>query len=75
MFSLVASKIFLPLMICSDAYSGQPRPLAPSLVLYGVWQHAKHLAGYAQRDAHEFLISLLDGLHGDSAEVRCWCFF
>lgn len=55
---------------CSEAFSGTQRALAPYEVLFAVWQHSKHLAGYAQRDAHEFLISLLDGMHSDSPEVR-----
>jgi ubiquitin C-terminal hydrolase len=28
-----------------------------------VWTHARHLAGYEQQDAHEFLIAALDVLH------------
>jgi len=27
------------------------------------FKHSRHLAGYAQQDAHEFFIALLDGLH------------
>ena len=28
-----------------------------------MWKHASEMAGYEQQDAHEFFISLLDGLH------------
>jgi ubiquitin carboxyl-terminal hydrolase 22/27/51 len=34
----------------------------PSNLLFAVWMHANHMAGYDQQDAHEFFISLLDGL-------------
>lgn len=27
------------------------------------WQHAGNLASYEQQDAHEFFISMLDGIH------------
>ncbi|ELV13999.1 Ubiquitin carboxyl-terminal hydrolase 22, partial [Tupaia chinensis] len=32
-------------------------------LLHLVWTHARHLAGYEQQDAHEFLIAALDVLH------------
>jgi len=35
-------------------------------LLYLVWTHARHLAGYEQQDAHEFLIATLDLLHRHS---------
>lgn len=35
-----------------------------SLWLYpSWWQHAANLASYEQQDAHEFFISMLDGIH------------
>jgi uncharacterized UBP type Zn finger protein len=37
-------------------------PLVPSQLLYAVWKHADYVAGYEQKDAHEFLIAILDGL-------------
>ncbi len=47
-------------------------PLIPSNLLYAVWNHSNFIAGYEQKDAHEFLIALLDGVtvhlekyHGD----------
>lgn len=50
--------------------------LLPSNLLFSVWSHAKHMAGYDQQDAHEFLIALLDGIgahlessHGEGAGV------
>ncbi|KDO31910.1 hypothetical protein SPRG_03126 [Saprolegnia parasitica CBS 223.65] len=46
-------------------------PLAPSTLLYAMWQHAPHLAGCQQQDAHEFLLGLLDGLHSTTSEVEC----
>lgn len=30
---------------------------------YSWWQHAANLASYEQQDAHEFFISMLDGIH------------
>jgi len=38
-------------------------------MLHLVWTHAKHLAGYEQHDAHEFLISALNVLHSHSESV------
>ena len=29
------------------------------------WQHAENLSGYKQQDAHEFFISIIDGIHGN----------
>ncbi|EQC39605.1 hypothetical protein SDRG_03038 [Saprolegnia diclina VS20] len=50
-------------------------PLAPSALLYAVWQHAPRLAGCKQHDAHEFLLSLLDGLHiSDPSRTPSSCF-
>lgn len=46
-----------------EFYSGKSTPHIPSKLLYLVWTHARHLAGYEQQDAHEFLISTLDILH------------
>lgn len=31
--------------------------------LFSWWQHAANLASYEQQDAHEFFISMLDGIH------------
>jgi len=47
----------------SEMYSGDKAQFAPHKLLYAVWQHSKHLAGYSQQDAHEFFIAMLDGLH------------
>ena len=38
-------------------------PHTPYRLLHLVWTHARHLAGYEQQDAHEFLIAALDVLH------------
>eukprot|EP00041_Stephanoeca_diplocostata_P034275 m.1156223 g.1156223 ORF g.1156223 m.1156223 type:complete len:652 (-) comp24492_c0_seq4:3864-5819(-) len=46
-----------------EMYSGVQKQLTPHKLLYSVWQHSKHLAGYSQQDAHEFFLALLDGLH------------
>ncbi|KAG4930108.1 hypothetical protein JHK86_047069 [Glycine max] len=34
------------------------------------WQHAANLATYEQQDAHEFFISMLDGIHEKVEKVR-----
>ena len=36
--------------------------IVPSQLLYAVWKHAEYVAGYEQKDAHEFLMAILDGL-------------
>lgn len=44
-------------------FIGAPLPHIPYKLLHLVWTHARHLAGYEQQDAHEFLIAALDVLH------------
>jgi ubiquitin carboxyl-terminal hydrolase 22/27/51 len=46
-----------------EFYSGLRTPHTPYRLLHLVWTHARHLAGYEQQDAHEFLIAALDVLH------------
>lgn len=46
-----------------EFYSGISTPHTPYRLLHLVWTHARHLAGYEQQDAHEFLIATLDVLH------------
>lgn len=48
---------------CWQFYSGVSMPHTPYRLLHLVWTHARHLAGYEQQDAHEFLIAALDVLH------------
>ncbi|XP_077237979.1 ubiquitin C-terminal hydrolase 22-like [Tasmannia lanceolata] len=50
--------------IFSAVFSGGDRkPFSPAKFLYSWWQHAENLASYEQQDAHEFFISMLDGIH------------
>ncbi|KAK9130590.1 hypothetical protein Sjap_011077 [Stephania japonica] len=44
-------------------FSGDRTPYSPARFLYSWWQHAANLASYEQQDAHEFFISMLDGIH------------
>ena len=46
-----------------EFFRGSASPLSPHKLLYMIWTHAHHLAGYEQQDAHEFFIALLDLLH------------
>uniref|UniRef100_A0A1B0BKB3 Ubiquitin carboxyl-terminal hydrolase n=3 Tax=Glossina TaxID=7393 RepID=A0A1B0BKB3_9MUSC len=46
-----------------EFYSGLRTPLSLHRLLHLIWNHAKHLAGYEQQDAHEFFIATLDVLH------------
>lgn len=39
-------------------------PYVPNRLLEAVWSASEFLAGYEQQDAHEFLIAVLDNLHG-----------
>ncbi|EEF31620.1 ubiquitin C-terminal hydrolase 22 [Ricinus communis] len=47
----------------SAVFSGDRMPYSPAKFLYSWWQHASNLASYEQQDAHEFFISMLDGIH------------
>lgn len=49
--------------IFSAAFSGVRKTYSPAKFLYSWWQHAANLASYEQQDAHEFFISMLDGIH------------
>ncbi|XP_059635179.1 ubiquitin C-terminal hydrolase 22-like [Cornus florida] len=49
--------------IFSAMFSGDRTPYSPAKFLYSWWQHAANLASYEQQDAHEFFISMLDGIH------------
>ncbi|GAV89160.1 UCH domain-containing protein/zf-UBP domain-containing protein [Cephalotus follicularis] len=49
--------------IFSSVFSGDRTPYSPAKFLYSWWQHAANLASYEQQDAHEFFISMLDGIH------------
>ncbi|XP_076824336.1 ubiquitin carboxyl-terminal hydrolase 22-like isoform X2 [Clavelina lepadiformis] len=44
-------------------YAGERTAYVPFKLLHLVWTNARHLAGYEQQDAHEFLIAALDLLH------------
>jgi ubiquitin carboxyl-terminal hydrolase 22/27/51 len=46
-----------------EFFSGDGSPLSLHKLLYMIWTHAHHLAGYEQQDAHEFFIATLDLLH------------
>lgn len=50
-------------VIFSAVYSGDRTPYSPAQFLYSWWQHSANLASYEQQDAHEFFISVLDGIH------------
>ena len=54
------------------AASGAMAPFSPASFLYAWWQQADSLANYQQQDAHEFLVSCLEGLHraGQRSAVR-----
>jgi ubiquitin carboxyl-terminal hydrolase 22/27/51 len=46
-----------------NTFDGSKTPFSPHKFLQSTWSFANHLAGYEQQDAHEFLISVLDGIH------------
>lgn len=54
--------------IFGEAYGGVRCPFSPVRFLDTWWRNAEgSLAGYQQQDAHEFYLSLLDGL-GQTAD-------
>lgn len=57
-------------------YSGNQDPYGPTTLLALTWRVAEDLAGYAQRDAHEFLIFALNRIHESargSTKSGCNC--
>ncbi|KAM7534096.1 hypothetical protein Aperf_G00000110976 [Anoplocephala perfoliata] len=60
--------------ITQEIYRPVLTPYVPSNLLYVIWLHATHLAGYEQRDAHEILIALLTLIHshlvGEQAPIE-----
>ncbi|KAI9191187.1 hypothetical protein LWI28_004810 [Acer negundo] len=57
-------------VIFSAAYSGDRTPYSPAQFLHSWWQHSANLASYEQQDAHEFFISVLDGIHEKEGKAR-----
>jgi ubiquitin carboxyl-terminal hydrolase 22/27/51 len=61
----------------AEMFSCEPQPFACHQFLFAMWQHSDYLAGYEQQDAHEFLISLFNGLHTSARTLdlpsRCSC--
>ncbi|XP_008801905.2 ubiquitin C-terminal hydrolase 22-like [Phoenix dactylifera] len=56
--------------IYSAVFSGDRSPYSPARFLYRWWQYASNLASYEQQDAHEFFISVLDGIHENVEQDR-----
>lgn len=50
-------------LLFSEIFSGEQFPHIPHHFLYSVWKYSNDFAGYEQKDAHEFLIFLLNVLH------------
>ncbi|BGP57630.1 hypothetical protein JCM8202v2_005274 [Rhodotorula sphaerocarpa] len=53
-------------LLFSEHYGEDSAPHAPTRFLYSFWRSSNDAAGYAQQDAHEFLISALNLLHASS---------
>ncbi|XVE71281.1 hypothetical protein DITRI_Ditri10aG0138600 [Diplodiscus trichospermus] len=56
--------------IFSAMFLGDRTPYSPAQFLYSWWQHSSNLASYEEQDAHEFFISVLDGIHEKESKVR-----
>ncbi|TDL25569.1 cysteine proteinase [Rickenella mellea] len=59
----------------AEIFSGDSAPYGPVTLLATTWR-ASELAGYAQQDAHEFFIFVLNQIHASSrgsTEVSCNC--
>ncbi|POY76380.1 hypothetical protein BMF94_0577 [Rhodotorula taiwanensis] len=50
-------------LLFSEQYAEDSAPHAPTRFLYSFWRSSHDAAGYAQQDAHEFLISALNLIH------------
>ncbi|KAF8628559.1 hypothetical protein AX15_003826 [Amanita polypyramis BW_CC] len=60
----------------TEVYSEDSAPYGPRTFLATAWRTSTELAGYAQQDAHEFFIAVLNQIHSTSrgsTEVSCNC--
>ncbi|KAL0945494.1 hypothetical protein HGRIS_000980 [Hohenbuehelia grisea] len=60
----------------AEIYANDPTPYGPTSFLATIWRASPELAGYAQRDAHEFFITALNQIHTTSrgsTNVSCNC--
>jgi ubiquitin carboxyl-terminal hydrolase 22/27/51 len=62
-------------ILFAKIFSGTKAPYTPHHLLYSIWKYANYFAGYEQQDAHEFLISSLNGIHTHCGGVPkdCTC--
>ncbi|KAF8318472.1 cysteine proteinase, partial [Clavulina sp. PMI_390] len=49
--------------LVTEIYSKDPNPIAPTLFLQTLWRTSDEIAGYAQQDAHEVLVTILNAIH------------
>jgi ubiquitin carboxyl-terminal hydrolase 22/27/51 len=61
--------------IFTTMFSGATTPFSPHHFMYSIWKYSLNLAGYDQQDAHEFLMSCLDGIHShcEGSTIDCQC--
>ncbi|CAF0900338.1 unnamed protein product [Didymodactylos carnosus] len=53
--------------LCRDIYSHHTvNPYIPSQLLYLIWTHENHLAGFEEQDAQEFLMALFNIIHSQN---------
>ncbi|KAF8689134.1 peptidase C19 family, partial [Rhizoctonia solani] len=60
----------------TKVYSSDPGPYVPTSMLHCLWVKSSELATYAQHDAHEFFISMLNQIHATtpgSSQTNCTC--
>ncbi|GJJ08288.1 hypothetical protein Clacol_002499 [Clathrus columnatus] len=60
----------------TEVYSSNTAPYGPTSLLASTWKASSELAGYAQQDAHECFISVLNQIHTNtrgSTNVSCNC--
>lgn len=61
---------------CPQIFSGESSPFAPAELLLTTWRTSSELAGYAQQDAHECFMAMLNQIHTSSrgsTNISCNC--
>ena len=46
-------------------------PFVPSQLLYLIWTHENHLAGFEEQDAQELLMALFNIIHSQNSTDQC----